>query len=134
MNTMPVTVLIVDDEPMVSRMLRAFLELKGLSVDTAATGNEALEKLRRGGFDAAVIDMRLPDMTGDEVIVRGSDVSGGTHFFIHTGSLDYRLSSRLREIGICDEDILQKPMKDMGDLHIAIMKRLGRSLTGSAEG
>ncbi len=125
MSVERIKILIVDDEPLVSKMLRAFLEFKGLAVDVASTGSEALEKLGRGGYAAAVVDMRLPDMSGDDVIARAGDISPGTHYFIHTASLDYRLSPRLRGMGIGDEDVLYKPMRDMDDLHNALMKRIG---------
>lgn len=121
-----VKVLVVDDEEMVSRMLRAYLELQGLDVGTAGAGEEALELLAAGRFDAAIIDMRLPDMTGDELIIRATEISPGTHFFIHTGSLDFRLSEKLREIGIGDDDIIQKPVSDMGEIYRSIMRVLGR--------
>lgn len=121
-----VKVLVIDDEEMVSRMLRAYLELQGMDVTTAAAGEEALELLAAGRFHAAIVDMRLPDMTGDEVIVRATGISPGTHFFIHTGSLDFRLSEKLREIGIGEDDIIQKPVSDMGEIYRAVMRALGR--------
>jgi len=121
-----VKVLVIDDEEMVSRMLRAYLELQGLEVTTAAAGREALEFLASARFHAAIVDMRLPDMTGDELILSATGISPGTHFFIHTGSLDYRLSEKLREIGIGEDDIIQKPVSDMGEIYRAIMRALGR--------
>jgi DNA-binding NtrC family response regulator len=126
MDNGAVTVLVVDDEEMVSRMLRAYLVLQGLEVTTAAAGMEALEALAAGRFHAAIIDMRLPDMSGDELIIRATGISPGTHFFIHTGSLDFRLSEKLREIGIREEDVIQKPVSDMGEFYRAIMRALGR--------
>jgi DNA-binding response OmpR family regulator len=126
MDDTTVKVLVIDDEEMVSRMLRAYLELQGLEVTTAAAGEEALKALAAGRFHAAIVDMRLPDMTGDELIVRATGISSGTHFFIHTGSLDFRLSEKLRELGIGDDDIIQKPVSDMGEIYRAIVRVLGR--------
>lgn len=121
-----VKVLVIDDEAMVSRMLRAFLELQELQVATASCGSEALEMMADGEFHAAIVDMRLPDMTGDELILRAVEVAPGTHFFIHTGSLDYRLPEKLRAIGLSEDDVIHKPVSDMGEIFRAIMRAVER--------
>ncbi len=121
-----IRVLVVDDEAMVCRMLKAYLEMRGLSVDIALTGAEALAMLVGGGYRAAIVDMRLPDMTGDEMIAHAGDDARGTQFLIHTGSLDFRLSDRLRAAGIAEDDIIRKPVRDMGEIYDAVMRAAGR--------
>jgi DNA-binding NtrC family response regulator len=61
-------ILVVDDDANIRETLRAILEQEGYYVETAKDGSEAIEKSERKFFDLAVIDMRLPDMMGTEVL------------------------------------------------------------------
>jgi PAS domain S-box-containing protein len=67
----PARVLVVEDETLIQMLATEYLEDCGLKVDTAGSATEALNKLRLipGGVDALVVDMGLPDRTGD-VLVR----------------------------------------------------------------
>jgi|GEM_PF-2517445 len=64
---MPERILIIDDEPHLVMTLEEILRQEGYEVDSARTAKEALEKLRRGGYDVAMIDHYLPDGTGLEL-------------------------------------------------------------------
>lgn len=58
------TVLIVDDDEAVRKVLSRDLSRLGYSCATAGDGREALEKLRVNDFDVALIDLRMPKMDG----------------------------------------------------------------------
>ena len=62
-----VTVLVIDDEEMVSNISRVMLERLGYHVLTARNGNEAIDitKNHEGVIDVAILDIVLPDMSGD---------------------------------------------------------------------
>ncbi len=62
------TVLIVDDERNLVRSLSYSLTEEGLTVHTAGTGAEGLEAVDRHGPDVMLLDLRLPDMSGLEVL------------------------------------------------------------------
>lgn len=62
------TVLVVDDEPTISRALRITLSARGFGVVTAATGAEGLRAMFRDAPDAVIVDLGLPDMDGTELI------------------------------------------------------------------
>ncbi|HEY7289111.1 MAG TPA: response regulator transcription factor [Vicinamibacterales bacterium] len=71
------TVLIVDDEPRIAAIARDYLRHAGFDVVTAATGREALERVRASRPSLVVLDLRLPDMDGMHVareLRRSSDV------------------------------------------------------------
>ncbi|MES1176352.1 MAG: EAL domain-containing protein [Myxococcales bacterium] len=57
-------VLLVDDDSAVRNALRRILEKRGYRVQACCSGNEALEQLALGGFDAMVSDVRMPGMNG----------------------------------------------------------------------
>ncbi len=61
-------VLIVDDEPSIRRFLRHLLEQEGYDVLEAGSGKEALQRAEREAPDLILLDLRLPDMTGFEIL------------------------------------------------------------------
>lgn len=61
-------VLLVDDEPRLLSSLCELLKGRDYQLMTAASGREALDYLNRGGFDLVILDMRLPDMSGHEIM------------------------------------------------------------------
>ena len=56
--------LIVDDEPNLLYSLRKALQTDSLRVDTAATAQQGIDRVRAGHPDAVILDVRLPDMSG----------------------------------------------------------------------
>lgn len=64
----PGAILVVDDEEDVCRTLRAILEKEGYLVDTAQSGQEALEKIAAKSFDVILADFMMPKMDGLELL------------------------------------------------------------------
>jgi two-component system response regulator AtoC len=62
------SVLLVDDDPAVAKVLGALLVQAGLTVHTAKSGAEALELLRQKPIDVVVSDVRMPGMSGLELL------------------------------------------------------------------
>ncbi len=62
------SILIVDDDESTCRSLSLIFGKKGYEVETAGTGREALEKVQRRFFNAALLDVKLPDMEGTELL------------------------------------------------------------------
>ena len=65
-----VCILVVDDDAEVRKTLSLILENEGYSVQTAKDGKQATEASERGFFDIALIDIKLPDMDGTELLER----------------------------------------------------------------
>jgi len=61
-------VLIIDDEPSVADALRLILEENGYQAVAVATARAGIEEYRRRHFDVMIIDLRLPDMSGLDVL------------------------------------------------------------------
>jgi len=65
--------LIVEDNPAEQLSIRELLGYDDIDVVVTATGNEALEAVQRESFDCVVLDLRLPDMSGFDVLERFRD-------------------------------------------------------------
>jgi DNA-binding NtrC family response regulator len=61
-------VLIVDDEVEFSQVLAQRMETRGISVDTAGGGKEAIQKAREKSYDAIILDLSMPEMNGMEAL------------------------------------------------------------------
>ena len=70
-------VLVVDDEPYITDVVTSALAFEGFATEEAATGAEALAKVRRGNFDCIVLDVMLPDGDGFAVCrtLRGEGIT-----------------------------------------------------------
>src|SRR5687767_8804549 len=78
-------ILVIDDEPVMADSLRTNLIDEGYSVDTAATGAEAIELFDHGGHHLAICDLQLPDMDGLGVLRHMKDVRPETEVIVVTG-------------------------------------------------
>src|SRR3954468_14893415 len=63
-------ILVVDDEPQITRVLRTTLSSRGYSVRTAGDGDEALEVMRGWQPDVVITDLSMPNMPGLELTRR----------------------------------------------------------------
>ncbi len=77
--------LLIDDEESLRFAVGKSLKKAGFVVDTASTGREGVDKLRRGGFDAVVTDMKLPDLSGLDVVAFATETDPDVPVFVVTG-------------------------------------------------
>ncbi len=89
------TVLVVDDDPVIRRLVHGLLERRGCTVRTAGSGIQAEAELQRGPVDLVVLDLLLPDMHGTEVFQRARMIQPDCTviFLTDHGSTDLALSS-----------------------------------------
>lgn len=78
-------VLIVDDDENIRNTMKAILEDEGYIVDLAATGNEAVRKTQKAAYNIALLDIRLPDMEGVELLKLMKDATPRTRKIMVTG-------------------------------------------------
>ena len=64
------SILIVDDDETILAVLKEILEIDGYTVETATTGKEAIEKSENIFFNLSLLDIKLPDMEGTELITK----------------------------------------------------------------
>ncbi len=82
------TILLVDDDRAILRVFTRVLEKKGYSVTAVETGRDGIDQIRCARFDAAIVDVRLPDMEGTELLPVIMEKSPKTVKIVFTGSPD----------------------------------------------
>jgi DNA-binding response OmpR family regulator len=109
-------ILIVDDEPNVRLSYRAVLEAERYVVDEANSAATGLEKLVAGHFDLAILDMRMPEMDGLDLLaqMRERGLSTPTVMITAYGNLPHAV--RAMKLGAID--FLQKPLTPVQLRHI----------------
>ncbi|MGB9853769.1 MAG: response regulator, partial [Candidatus Bathyarchaeales archaeon] len=78
-------ILIIDDDENIRKALAAILEEEGYTVDTAETAKQAIEKTEKKVYNLALIDIRLPDMEGIELLTKMKDTTPKMRKIIVTG-------------------------------------------------
>jgi two-component system NtrC family sensor kinase len=82
-------VLVVDDEASVRVSLQRYLAGKGHEVETTASGEDALVRLKASKYDAVIVDMRMPDLSGEQLFerLRSNDPAHAERVIFTTGDL-----------------------------------------------
>jgi DNA-binding NtrC family response regulator len=113
-------VLIVDDEPAIRNSLVEFLEDCKFDLYSADSAEHALDLIARIPIDVAVVDIRLPKLDGDSLIMQAHLLRPNIRFLIHTGSVEYKLPEDLRNLGVTPEHVFHKPQMDLSVFETAI--------------
>jgi len=127
-------VLIVDDDSGLCELAARALRRKGLSSRVAATGEEALALSRDVPPSAMLVDYRLPDMTGRDLVMALSERDLRFPFVMMTGQGDERLAVEIMKLGaadylIKDTDLIERipPAIDRILKSEELKRRLGRA-------
>ena len=78
-------ILIVDDDDAIRTTMKAILEDEGYTVDTASTGKEAIARTEKDVYNLALLDIRLPDMEGVDLLKLMKDPTPRTRKIMVTG-------------------------------------------------
>lgn len=79
------TILVVDDDQSILRSFKRILQRCGYEVETAESGKEAIDKAASRHYDAVLLDLRLPDMKGTDVLERARKQLQKTTKIVITG-------------------------------------------------
>jgi len=103
------SILIVDDDETILNSLKEILELEGYSVDTAETCKEATEKSKENYFNLALLDVKLPDMEGTELLYKLYEREPRIMKIILTGYPS--LENAIKSVNLRADAYLTKPVK-----------------------
>jgi len=116
-------ILIVDDEKNIRLTLSQALETLGAEIDTAATGEEALTKLKEKEFGLILLDIRMPGMDGMEVLHRLREIRPDIRIIMITAYGTIESAVEAMKLGAVD--FLQKPFdpEEIRELVSRVMDR-----------
>jgi two-component system response regulator AtoC len=103
------TILIVDDEESIRRNLKTYLVSQGFNVEIAADGKSGLEICRSRHVDLVLLDLKLPDMSGLEVLTQIKAISPGLAVIIITAYGDVRTA--VEAIKLKADNFVLKPIE-----------------------
>lgn len=101
-------ILIVDDSKLNRTFCSDLLTTDGFDVETVSGGLEALELLKDSDFDLVILDLILPDISGQEVLHRAKQIKSSTDFIVVTGHAS--LDSAIECMKSGASDYLTKPL------------------------
>ena len=106
----PLKVLIIDDESVICDACRIVLEEKGYEVDHCLTGKAGLLAMGGGTYDIILLDMKLPDMDGTEILKTVKEKTFGPCMVVITGYAT--MSNAVKAMKLGAVDYLAKPFTD----------------------
>ena len=116
-------ILIIDDDEAIRRTLSTILEEKGYIIDTAKSAEEAIKKSASAYYNLALIDIKLPDIEGIDLLNKLQEISPEMIKIILTGYPS--LQNAVKAVNRGADGYLIKPV-NIDDLHKMIKKHLKR--------
>jgi CheY-like chemotaxis protein len=102
-SSVPVKVLIIDDEPAILRMLSIALSRKGYVTDTAENGTQGIQKITTNHYDLILTDIVMPDISGRQVSRELRKINGTATPIVGMSGTPWLLDKDLFD------DVLAKP-------------------------
>ncbi len=104
-------ILIVDDTPVNLVVAKGMLKECKAQIDTAESGEEAIEKIKAGHYDVVFLDHKMPGMDGVETLHHAKNYAVNTHFIALTANAGANARNEYITLGF--DDYLPKPFKSM---------------------
>ena len=95
-------ILIIDDHPAITRLLSSYCEGKGHAVETAMSGQLGLRLVRESLPDIVLVDLKLGDMTGIELMTKAKAEGCTARFIFITGCSEVRTAVAAMRAGALD--------------------------------
>jgi phosphate regulon transcriptional regulator PhoB len=124
-------ILIVDDEPDLVELVSYNLRKEGFKVSSASNGEDALEKVRKDGYDLIILDLMLPGIQGAELcrMLRGNPKTETIPVIMLTAKGE--LADKIRGLETGADDYMTKPFspKELVARVNAVLRRMSGRLT-----
>lgn len=113
------TILVLDDEPIVSKRLKPSLTKNGYEVETFVRSVDALSRIREKNFDIIITDLKMEGINGMEFLTEAKRRSPTTEVIVITGFATMETARQSFSRGVFD--FLAKPFK-LGEILAVIRK------------
>lgn len=132
--TAPLDVLVAEDNRVNQMLIVKMLELAGHRVTLASNGREALQELERRSFDLLLLDMQMPEVSGEQAMqrIRERERESGARLPIVAVTAHARRSDRDKYLALGADAYVSKPLKQ-SDLDSAIASALHAARRGARD-
>lgn len=113
-----INILVAEDEAELREILKVTLEQQGYRAILASDGNEAIKKIEKKSFQMALIDIKMPGVSGRELVSKIKQINPRVPIVIITGSPDFEEEMSLKKQTF---DYIYKPFR-LNEL-VKIIKR-----------
>lgn len=110
-------ILVVDDQKAIRKNLAFYLKSQGFDVDTAESGEEALEKIKTTCFDIIISDYKMHEMTGYDLMKQAKQLHPSSAFIMMTAFGNIPLAVEMIQEGAAD--FIPKPFE-----YVTILQRI----------
>lgn len=93
-------ILLVEDEVKTGDMLKKALETEGIEVTFTQDGKSALNEMDKGKFDLIILDLKLPEISGDEVLEKIRSIDPYVEVVVYTNYEEVPVMKKLIDLGI----------------------------------
>jgi DNA-binding NtrC family response regulator len=121
-NEQTKTILIVDDENSVRQSFVDYFEDKQWQTLQSRSGEDALKIMEKETFHAAIVDIRLEGMDGNEFIRKANVINSKIAFVICTGSPEYETPEDISNLHCVSNQVFKKPVKEINTLEQEVIR------------
>lgn len=106
-SSQKINILIVDDDPAMAQSIQGVLSLVGLKANSVSGGYAAIDELARQSYDLVLLDLKMPDLDGTEVLRHINDKKIETNVIVVSGESEIRKAIDVLKNGA--RDFIRKP-------------------------
>jgi len=110
-----IEIMVIDDEPAIRQILGAYLNKAGCHVTVAANGLDAYRRLTQGDIEIAICDIKMPDISGIELVQRVRAAGIDTNFIMMTAFAS--VDTAIEAIQAGASDYMIKPVRNQELMH-----------------
>ncbi|MBW1975402.1 MAG: response regulator [Deltaproteobacteria bacterium] len=122
------TILLLDDEPIVCKRLKPYLEKNGYEVETFTDSSKAMGRIEERDFDIVITDLKMEGIDGMTFLTRVKEKSPSTQVIVITGFATMETAKQSFQKGVFD--FVAKPFK-LSEIH-EIVRRAEKKLRQEA--
>jgi len=119
MDNKQISILILDDEPIVTKRLKPSLEKKGYLVETFTRSIDAINRFKEKTFDIVITDLKMEGIDGMEFLTQVKEMRPETEVIVITGFATMDTAKESFQKGVLD--FLAKPFR-LSEIHEAVAK------------